>query len=200
MENLIGFLFVVGVGYLLYRSYSRGKITEPSYYQDDREVRQLVNKIEAGKGVYQRPQTAYIPEPPPVAKLPFTKRLSLFTQTELKFYTILKNIADRNNLCIFSKVRLEDLLNLPEMEYAQKMHYRGKVRARHVDFVLCSNDRLQPKLVIELDDWRHKYANRKETDDYKDKALQDAGLPVLRVKVKPYYDAGALEHNIRSFI
>ena len=185
------FLFIVGVGYWLYRKSTNGK-QEPSYYRDDREVRQLVNEIEAGKTASQAPHTAYIPEAPK-AKLPFTKRSSIFTQTEHKFYMILRNVAARNNLCIFSKVRLEDLLRLPEMEYAQKMHYRGKVRARHVDFVLCDNERFQPKLVVELDDWRHKYANRKEVDDYKDQALQDAGLPILRVKVAGYYNERDLE-------
>ena len=80
------------------------------------------------------------------------------------------------------------------------MHYRGKVRSRHVDFVLCDLQYYQPRLMVELDDWRHKYADRKEVDDYKDRALNDAGLPVLRIKVAGHYDKGELENKMLELI
>ena len=41
------------------------------------------------------------------------------------------------------------------------------------------NKLFQPRLVIELDGWNHKFANAKEVDQYKDDVLADAGLPRL---------------------
>jgi len=147
--------------------------------------------------VEQSPQQ---PQPyvsaPLVEKLPFTKRSYFFTNSERTFYTLLLSIAAKHSFCVFAKVRLEDLLKLPAMDVASKMHYRGKVRSRHVDFVLCDLRFFQPSLVIELDGWGHSSPRNKEIDEFKNRVLTDAGLPILRVKAAANYNPHDLESRI----
>src|SRR5437867_3718347 len=108
MDNFIGVLCVGVIGYLFYRMV-RGGETAPSHHSDDREVRELVRNIEDGKDISPAPF-------PSVEKLPFRKNPFFFTPTERAFFSVLQNIAVRNNLSVFAKVRLEDLLTLPRMD------------------------------------------------------------------------------------
>jgi len=55
-------------------------------------------------------------------------------------------------------------------------------------------------LVIELDDWSHKRADRRERDKFVDQALGDAGLSILRVPVQASYDPAALRADIEQLL
>jgi len=47
-------------------------------------------------------------------------------------------------------------------------------------------------LVIELDDRTHQQAKRRERDEFVDRALTAAGIPILHVKAASAYDAREL--------
>lgn len=130
---------------------------------------------------------------------PYLKKDYLLTIAEKEFYFVLKKIADETNTLIFAKVRLEDLLRLPRGIYGRrKMQLRGWTRSRHIDFVLCDSQSIRPLVAIELDDSSHEREDRIEIDKRKDKILEDAGLPLLRVKVRSYYDPEELFKNIKE--
>lgn len=123
----------------------------------------------------------------------------LLTATELKFYRVLKPICDERNLAVFAKVRLEDLVSVPSHIY-NDWKWRGYIRSRHIDFVLCDASNLKIRCVLELDDWHHKFMRNHEIDGRKDKIMRDAGLPLIRVKVSQIYDANALRQVIGNNI
>ncbi|MCF7916573.1 MAG: DUF2726 domain-containing protein [Candidatus Omnitrophica bacterium] len=125
-------------------------------------------------------------------KLDYRKNKYFLTDTEKSFYFVLKQIADRNNLIIFSKVRLIDLFFVPGRDASA----RARIIQKHVDFVLCEYSHLDPICCIELDDYSHKFKKRKERDVFVNKVFESAGLPLLRVKVSSNYDVQSLEENI----
>jgi very-short-patch-repair endonuclease len=132
-------------------------------------------------------------------KYPYEKQEYLLTPTELKFYRVLKPICDERNLVIFAKVRLEDLVTVPQYVF-NNWKWRGYIRSRHIDFVLCDVSNLKIRCGIELDDWHHKFWKNHEIDERKDKILRDAGLPLIRIDANSIYDFRMLIQKIESKI
>ncbi len=76
--------------------------------------------------------------------------------------------------------------------------YKKRIDRKHVDFVLCEPDTFRPLLVIELDDAAHQRARSQESDVMKDKVLEAAGLPMLRVAVQGSYEPQELAKRIHN--
>ena len=89
-------------------------------------------------------------------------------------------------LYIFPKVRMADLL-VVRKGTEKRQGFFNKISAKHVDFVLCRPDTIQPVLIIELDDSSHDSQKAKRADEFKDKAFEAAGMKVLRFKAKEAY-------------
>ena len=117
--------------------------------------------------------------------LPYRKRDYLLTAAERSFYEVLCNIVG-NQLEVFAKVRLLDLLYLPKGTENRQSH-TNRVMSKHVDFLLCDREKLSPLLVIELDDSSHERDDRAQRDAFVDEALGAAGLPILHVSAKRSY-------------
>lgn len=65
----------------------------------------------------------------------------------------------------------------------------NKIKAKHVDFVLCDSIQIQPLLAIELDDRSHQRKDRQDRDIFVDKAFRSAGVPIVHT----YSSAGLAE-------
>jgi hypothetical protein len=112
----------------------------------------------------------------------------LMSVNEKAFYNELSVICKKLGFLLFSKVRLIDLIEpVSKDDRGAKQH----VIQKHVDFVLCHSSTLMPVLVIELDDKSHDSERRQQKDADKDKALESAGLPILRTR-----SSARLEENI----
>lgn len=133
------------------------------------------------------PSPTALPIPIQEEKYPYEKQNYLLTPTELKFYRVLKPICDERNLAIFAKVRLEDLVTVPEYVF-NNWKWRGYIRSRHIDFVLCDASNLKVRCGIELDDWHHKFFKNQQIDERKDKIMRDAGLALIRVEASRIYN------------
>ena len=127
-------------------------------------------------------------------KMPFSRRGSLLTAGELRFYRVLLQVVPKG-LTVFVKVRLMDLVSVPDWAWRE---YGAKGSGMHLDFVLADATTLLPCLVIELDDKSHWRADVRERDAFKDAALASAGLPMLRVTAAGRYDAAAIRGLIAS--
>lgn len=113
-------------------------------------------------------------------ELPYKKKNYFFTKRELNFYKELKLIADKYNLVIFPKVRVADIIEVIKIEKRQS--YFNKIVAKHIDFVLCDNVIYSPKILIELDDSTHDKPNRKQRDNFIDKIMIQAKIPLIRFR------------------
>lgn len=128
----------------------------------------------------------------------YQKRTALLSPAERSFYEILRMVVGRHSH-VFVKVRLADLIEVVDgAEQWQSRHNR--IRAKHIDFVLCSLSTLTPFLALELDDASHRNARRRERDAFVDRALYGAGLPLLRVPAQHAYSPAEIGQLIRTAI
>jgi Protein of unknown function (DUF2726) len=129
---------------------------------------------------------------------PYHKTDHLLTPAERSFFGVLGQAID-NDLYIFAKVRLSDLLWLPQST-KNRQSYMNRIQSKHVDFVLCDSATTEPRLLIELDDSSHQRARRRSRDAFLDEAVRRAGLPILRVPAKRSYAPGELRQLISSLL
>lgn len=134
------------------------------------------------------------PEPPEV--LPYQKVDSLLTITEQKFYTTLLEALGAN-YAICAKVRMIDLVEVkPNTENWRS--YQNKVIQKHVDFVLCRRETLEPVIAIELDDSSHNRSDRQQRDITVDDIFASANMPLLHYKTAKNYSAEDIRTRIKE--
>ena len=105
------------------------------------------------------------------------KQKWLLSYNEKDQFKKIKEITDKYELYIFTKVRLFDLIE-PNRNIKNYKEYMWKIQAKHVDFVICTKN-LVAKLIIEIDDNSHK-GDRKERDIFVDTVLKNCGYNVMR--------------------
>lgn len=117
-------------------------------------------------------------------KYPYISR-PLLTKTEYAFYKVLRKYTDRYDLLICPKVRMEDFIKVTaKKNYAR---YRGYIKSRHIDFIICDND-LNMLCGIELDDSSHNTEKAQEIDKFKNNTFKAIGIPLYRVKTSGNYN------------
>lgn len=127
---------------------------------------------------------------------PYKKKM-LLTKTEYAFYNILKMKCDKNNVLICPKVRMEDFLEVTDKQ--NKLKYRGYIKSRHIDFMLCDS-KLNLLAGIELDDKSHNEKESAAIDHFKNRVFQTINLPLFRVKVMKAEQYGIQIDNILNII
>ncbi len=126
--------------------------------------------------------------------LPYQRAYSLLSKSERVLYEALQKAAGKN-MRIFAKVRLLDLLWLPD---GTAYKYRNPTMSKHVDFVLCHEQTLAPALVVESDGSSHGRTDSRERDAVKDFVLHAAGLPILRIPIAQTYSVEEIAYLIRG--
>lgn len=128
----------------------------------------------------------------------YRKNKSLLTKPEHILYQTLL-YASNNEFMVFTKVRMGDFVFLANEPQDRKFHV-NQVLCKHVDFLLCDNQTLEPLLVVELDDSSHKQYESSERDIFKDTTFAAIGLPFLRVKLQQEYNKELLRTQIKEKI
>jgi very-short-patch-repair endonuclease len=128
----------------------------------------------------------------------YRKRKGILTFPERKFFWLLRRFIDQNHQ-ILSMVRMADVIYLSN-ETADYKYHKNNILCKHFDYVICDKNTFEPLLVIELDDPKHQYVFRKRIDEFKDKACEEAGIPILRFQVRQNYNEGKLEQQIRQML
>ena len=77
---------------------------------------------------------------------------------------------------------------------------RSRIKSKHIDFVLCDRENIKPLIAIELDDSSHSRPDRIDRDNFIDKALGVAGLPILHQRVQQTYNTQELEDKITALL
>lgn len=109
-------------------------------------------------------------------------RTDLLTKSEWAFYKYkLKPIADKYNLHILSKVRMEDIIAVKKgLDNKIRQSARNKIKCRHIDFVITNPENLRILLAIELDGKSHEKIDQQQADYFKNTIFEDVGLPLIR--------------------
>jgi len=131
---------------------------------------------------------------------PYFKIQSLLTPAELSFYHVLK-IAVAAKYDIFAKVRLADIVAVNEgMDRAGRGKAFNKIKAKHIDFVLCDKKTAEILCAIELDDQSHSQLKRQKRDEFVSKALSVSKIPFARFDVTRTYQSDAVANKIQLTI
>lgn len=138
---------------------------------------------------------------PPARKAPVTypyaRCAALFSQTEQRLLWALREAVPQ--LQVFGKVRMEDVIvvrrDLPKSAYVSA---RNRIKSRHLDFVLVEPTSSWIVCAIELDDASHDRASARLADNFKDRALEAAGVPLLRIRASASYSSDELARRIQE--
>ena len=129
-------------------------------------------------------------------RYPYAARDELFTKSEQKFLTVLDE-AVGGNCRIFGQVRLADVIHVRKgLDHKSWGRAFAKIRAKHLDFVLCDPQTLAILCAIELDDASHDRPDRRQRDYFLNHAMQAAGVPLHRFPVRKSYDASEIRRNV----
>ena len=131
-------------------------------------------------------------------RLPYHRRKSLITQSELKFFRVLQSTVG-GKFQIFVMVRIADLLQVDKGTNKYRS-WLNRIVAKHVDFVICDKESLQPLVAIELDDRSHQRPERQKRDELVDRAFQSANMPLLRFPVEAEYDGKKIRRMIERAV
>tara|TARA_R110001606_G_scaffold11354_7_gene49319 strand:- start:8462 stop:9172 length:711 start_codon:yes stop_codon:yes gene_type:complete len=131
---------------------------------------------------------------------PYFKISALLTPAELSFYHVLK-IAVSEQYDIFAKVRLADLVSVKKgVDRAVWGKHFNKIKAKHIDFILCEKNTSEILCAIELDDQSHSQIKRQERDEFVTKVLDVVTLPFARFDVTRTYQSDAVKKHIQLAI
>ncbi len=113
----------------------------------------------------------------------YRKKYRVMNNSELALYVNLKKYIGDSHI-LLSKVRIEDFVEVKKEMFSKKEHWglRGKIKSRHVDFLICDN-MSKPLLAVELDGKSHLSNNRIERDRFIDELHKKIGLPIVRIPV-----------------
>lgn len=122
----------------------------------------------------------------------YESRVKLMSVAELSFHRALVASLPAG-ITVYSKVRLCDLVN------GKGPGAFNRIKAKHVDFVLCAASDSKILGVIELDDRSHEATSRMKRDAFVDDVLKSAAIPVLHVKAAQGYNVQSLREQMSQF-
>lgn len=116
-------------------------------------------------------------------EFPYIKA-KLLTDAELQLFHFMENnLCQIERIAILPKVRLGDIVEL-DKRITTDMKYFWKVTNKHVDFLICRRDTMEPICVVELDDYTHDNPKAKERDQFVMQVLKTAGIETARITTK----------------
>ena len=121
----------------------------------------------------------------------YNKKEYLLTQPELKFFKLIKNITEKNNLNIFSQVALYEIVT------SKNIKDFNKIKSKTIDFVITDTN-CKIKLCIELDDPTHIKENRQQRDKFIEDLFNQLNIKLIRIPVQSYYNLKEIEEKIKE--
>jgi hypothetical protein len=121
--------------------------------------------------------------------MPYGLRDDFLSTAEHSFYLVLKSMMG-NYFTICPKVSLADVFFVTNPD--RNMRAYNRINRKHVDFLICDADTMKPRFGIELDDKSHSRKDRMDRDEFVEDLYEKAGLPLVRIPVRPTYNTNEL--------
>src|SRR5437764_2109995 len=136
-------------------------------------------------------------KPAPVYK---PKGQFLLSKGEAAFFDALtRSIPPYLYIC--PKVRIADIIETHlARDNPHFWNYQSKINQKHIDFLLVNRADTTPVLAIELDGGSHKDQERAKRDSFIDSVFASAGIPILHIPVKGFYQYSDITHLIEQKI
>lgn len=127
---------------------------------------------------------------------PFKSKTSLFTQVEKSFLTLLEQSVG-NDYKVVSRVKLVDVIDFkPGINEKNKRTALTKAKNKQLDFVLLDKQNLNIVAAIDLVNNNNKEGHKAQKDWFVGGALESAGIPHIRMKVKAGYKSSEVRQAI----
>ena len=124
---------------------------------------------------------------------PYGLKDAFLSPAERSFFGVLQKVIPKDQY-LLTKVNLSDLF------YVKRPHEnrasRNRIDRKHVDFVICRSDTMQPVIGIELDDKSHNRVDRQKRDALVDQVFKAAGLSLIHVKAQKSYNVEEIKAQI----
>lgn len=131
-------------------------------------------------------------------EFPYQSKEVLCSPAERSFLGALDQIVGKKYR-IFAKVRLADIIDVKKgISASVRQSAFNRIAGKHVDFIVCHANDLSIVGAIELDDKTHRGRGRQERDQFLDKALEIAGVPLLRIKARSTYSIKEVSSDLNS--
>jgi hypothetical protein len=127
--------------------------------------------------------------------LQYRLRDDFLSKAERLFHGALVAAVNGRAAIVF-KVNLGDLFFVSQPH--QNRGAMARIDRKHVDFLLCDPGTLKPLCGIELDDSSHDRPSRQARDEFVDQVFQTAGLPLIHVPCRSFYDPAELDALLRK--
>lgn len=114
----------------------------------------------------------------PSNAFPYSKKESVMTPSEQKYFRKLEQQYGQTHY-IFCQVALDRIINTTDQKHFYT--YWNKINKKSIDFVLVDKQTLQTVKLIELNDYTHKLAKRKERDEYLRKVCEASRVDLVFV-------------------
>jgi hypothetical protein len=130
----------------------------------------------------------------------YRSAIHLQTPAEFSFFKTLARLIEPE-FRVFSKVRLADLVtpNAPARSSEWWTAF-NRTAKKHIDFVICDAREGRIRGVIELDDSSHSRCEATRGDAVKDRVLESAGVPFIRIRCARTYDPEILREQLSPIL
>ncbi len=129
---------------------------------------------------------------------PYQSKEVLCSPAERSFMGALEKVVG-NGFRVFAKVRLADIVEVNKgLSSSARQSAFNRISRKHLDFVICDSGSLSIVGAVELDDKSHRKTVRQERDQFLDRALEAAGVPILRIKAQGAYSIKEVSSDINS--
>ncbi len=115
----------------------------------------------------------------------YKKKEKIMNESEQALFISLRK-ALGDEYVVLSKVRIEDFVEVSKKnvsDYNNRWSLRGRIKSRHVDFLICDLTNTKPLLAIELDGKSHNDAQRQSRDQFVDELYKAIDLPIEHICV-----------------
>ena len=131
---------------------------------------------------------------------PYEKQNMLLSPAERSFFGVLDQIVGESHR-IFVKVRLGDLFKVKSgLSNSGRTTAFNKIKAKHVDFIICGKESVEVLAAIELDDKSHNLKKRRERDTFVDKVFETAGVPLEHIAAQKSYSVQDVSAIVSSLL
>lgn len=129
---------------------------------------------------------------------PILKKGNLFSPVERSFMQLLEKAVE-GEYKILNRVKLADVTELkPGLSSKARANALLKLNAKYLDFVLCDAKDFSIVAVLDLVNNNSKDGHKATPDWFVNGALDAAGIPYLRLKIKAGYTSAELQAAIAA--
>lgn len=129
---------------------------------------------------------------------PFHKRQQLFTMVERSFLQLLER-AVGEKYKIINRVKLADVLELKgNTDDKSRRAAMQKLNAKYLDYVLCNSEDMSIVAVVDLVNNSNSQGHKAVPDWFVQGALETAGIPYVRMKVKAGYTVADIQQGLAA--